>query len=150
LQSLQRDFLPESDASTSYRLKHWGQLKTTVPLAAPEATIGGEAGTDTPAAYTVAARSPGDRDEAAACGRAVDESRPDLDSPTEDARGASGIRKVLPQSLQRDLLPASDASTSYRLPQPGQSSTIFIAASELRVHTRGERRIASGTTVRKR
>ena len=43
---------------------------------------------------------------------------------------ASGMRKVLPQSLQRDFFPASDGSTSYRFPHPGQSRTIIIAITQ--------------------
>src|SRR5262249_55488179 len=39
LQSLHRDFLPTMAASTSYRLKHRGQLNTIDSLAAREATI---------------------------------------------------------------------------------------------------------------
>jgi hypothetical protein len=46
----------------------------------------------------------------------------------ETARGM-GIWNTSPHCLQRDFLPASEASTSYRFAQPGQSSTINIVGS---------------------
>jgi hypothetical protein len=49
--------------------------------------------------------------------------------PSEAVGAGTGILKTSPHCLQRDFLPASAPSISYRFPQPGQSSTINIDGS---------------------
>jgi hypothetical protein len=53
----------------------------------------------------------------------------------------TGILKTSPHCLQRDFLPASAPSISYRFPQPGQSSTINIDGSPVLPQKRGEREL---------